>query len=102
MFINNGAPEMVLSRGAIIRSPRGLQSLGIPNIIELQNDALDAVSFAARKYLNRVDYQEGNILFYIIVRCCMAVILSSMDRTRRGIYKDCGWKTRNLLERYCI
>lgn len=64
MFMNNGAPEMAFSRGALIRSPRGCRPIGIPDITPFQNDALDAVYFAAIKHIHRIHYQGGDILFF--------------------------------------
>lgn len=64
MLMHNGAPEMVFSRGAIIRSPRGLRPLAIPNVTMLQNDALDAVHFAAQESLHRIGYEAGDLLFF--------------------------------------
>lgn len=64
MFMHKGAPEMAFSRGALIRSPRGTRSLEIPNITMLQNDALDAVHYAAHQSLHRIDYETGDMLFF--------------------------------------
>ncbi|KAF2679861.1 Clavaminate synthase-like protein [Lentithecium fluviatile CBS 122367] len=64
MFLTEGNPEMMFSRGAIIQSPRGMRPPGIPNVTEDQNYALDAVHFAASKHLLRIEYLQGDLLFF--------------------------------------
>jgi hypothetical protein len=64
MFMNNGFPEMIFSRGALIRSPRGIRTAAIPNITLAQNVALDALHFAAVKHMIRIEYQRGDMLFF--------------------------------------
>lgn len=64
MFMNKGEPEMVFSRGAIIRSPRGCRSANLPDVSQAQNDALDAVHFTAMENALRIDYQPGDLLFF--------------------------------------
>jgi hypothetical protein len=64
MFMNNGEPEMIFSRGALIQSPRGQRSLEIPKLTRIQTEALDAVQIAASKVAHRIQYQAGDMLLF--------------------------------------
>ncbi|KAL1843462.1 hypothetical protein VTJ49DRAFT_1572 [Mycothermus thermophilus] len=63
MFLGpaSGAPEMLFSRGALIRSASSAASM--PCLTPAQNAALDAVHFAARDAACRVEYTAGDVLF---------------------------------------
>jgi len=64
MFMNNGEPEMIFSRGALIQSPRGQRPLEIPKLTRIQTEALDAVQVAASKVAHRIQYQAGDMLLF--------------------------------------
>ncbi|KAJ5774087.1 hypothetical protein N7457_008983 [Penicillium paradoxum] len=65
MFLNDDQqPEMVFSRGALIRSARGQRPLSIPKLTRVQCEALDAVHFAAVEATHTIQYQEGDLLIF--------------------------------------
>jgi hypothetical protein len=65
LFLNDeNQPEMVFSRGALIRSPRGQRPLSIPKLTRVQCEALDAVHFAAAEAAHTIQYQEGDLLVF--------------------------------------
>ncbi|UPK92095.1 hypothetical protein LCI18_003030 [Fusarium solani-melongenae] len=57
-------PEMVFSRGALIRSPFGYRPADIPDLTRSQNAALDALHFAATGSMHRLLYQRGDVVFF--------------------------------------
>lgn len=66
MFLGDvsAAPEMVFSRGALIRSPQGFRPSNIPLLTRRQGAALDALHFTAASLAYRVEYQKGDVLFF--------------------------------------
>lgn len=62
--MNNGQPEMIFSRGALIQSPRGQRPLEIPKLTRIQTEALDAVQVVASKVAHRIQYQSGDMLLF--------------------------------------
>ncbi len=63
-FGASGEPEMMFSRGALIRSPHGFRPQGIPDLTRVQSMALDAVHLAATSTMCTVAYQKGDIVFF--------------------------------------
>lgn len=66
MFLGDvsAAPEMVFSRGALVRSPQGFRPSNIPLLTRRQGAALDALHFTAASLAYRVEYQKGDVLFF--------------------------------------
>lgn len=66
MYLNSttGAPEMLFSRGALIRSPQGFRPSDVPLLTVRQNAALDAIHFAATSKALKVVYRPGDVLFF--------------------------------------
>ena len=63
-FGKSGEPEMMFSRGALIRSPYGFRPSGIPDLTRIQSVALDAVHFTAESTMCTIRYQKGDIVFF--------------------------------------
>lgn len=65
LFLNkDNQTEMIFSRGALIRSPRGRRPASIPKLTKIQCEALDAVHFAAEEVSHKIKYQEGDLLLF--------------------------------------
>jgi hypothetical protein len=58
------APEMVFSRGALIRFPQGFRPPNIPAVNPGQAAALDALHFAAERIACRIEYRKGDVVFF--------------------------------------
>lgn len=65
MFLGgqSAAPEMLFSRGALIRSPQKFRLADVPLLSRRQGAALDAVHFSAEGMAYRVEYQKGDVIF---------------------------------------
>ncbi|KAK4156181.1 hypothetical protein C8A00DRAFT_12884 [Chaetomidium leptoderma] len=66
MFLGpvSGAPEMLFSRGSLVRSGTAASTTTMPYLTHTQNAALDAVHFAARDTACSIEYAAGDVLFF--------------------------------------
>jgi len=64
MYLDSGEPEMVFSRGALLRSPRNNRPDNIPRLDEDQRRALDAVHFAALRNMHVEPWEPGDMVFF--------------------------------------
>ncbi|KAI1422372.1 hypothetical protein F5Y12DRAFT_717482 [Xylaria sp. FL1777] len=63
-FGKSGEPEMMFSRGALIRSPYGSRPPGISDLTRVQSMALDALHFTATSTMCTLRYQKGDMIFF--------------------------------------
>ncbi|KAI0977172.1 hypothetical protein F4678DRAFT_5084 [Xylaria arbuscula] len=89
-FGRSGEPEMMFSRGALIRSPYGFRSQGIPDLTIAQTMALDAIHFAATSTMCTIGYQKGDMIFFNNRR-----ILHGREEFNNGLKST--WAKRHIL-----
>jgi hypothetical protein len=64
LYSVNGKPEMIFSRGGLLRSKASQRLSVLPLLNSSQAEALDTVHFTAKKYSLSVVWEKGDVLFF--------------------------------------
>jgi len=64
LHLINGKPEMIFSRGGLLRSNASQRESTLPLLNSSQSEALDTVHFTAQKYCLSISWEKGDVIFF--------------------------------------